>query len=302
MSDKLAVRPADEQAQLVERVVIQGDLSRLSATERANYYGKVCASLGLNPLTRPFEYLKLNGREILYARRDCTDQLRQIHAVTVTIAQRERVEDVYVVTARATLPSGRADESTGAVPLGNLKGEALANALMKAETKAKRRVTLSICGLSVLDETELETIPEQERRQQISPHIEAHETGDELPAEDSPFDSFMSAMLAHEATIDAMLVPGANPSYDAVLTARAWLGSKAKQSELTKALQVATESGRLVPDERKALSKNWMRMDRKVAKLEANVKTPDAVASFSDPDDADEQGYVPRGEREPGED
>ena len=41
----------------------------------------------------------------------------------------------------------------------NLKGEALANAMMKAETKAKRRATLSICGLALLDELEVETIP-----------------------------------------------------------------------------------------------------------------------------------------------
>ena len=30
---------------------------------------------------------------------------------------------------------------------------------MKAETKAKRRATLSICGLGLLDESEVETIP-----------------------------------------------------------------------------------------------------------------------------------------------
>jgi hypothetical protein len=40
-----------------------------------------------------------------------------------------------------------------------LSGEALANALMKAETKAKRRATLSICGLGMLDETEVEDVP-----------------------------------------------------------------------------------------------------------------------------------------------
>jgi len=40
-----------------------------------------------------------------------------------------------------------------------LQGESLANALMKAETKAKRRVTLSICGLGMLDETEIGSIP-----------------------------------------------------------------------------------------------------------------------------------------------
>ena len=33
------------------------------------------------------------------------------------------------------------------------------NAKLKAITKAKRRVTLSICGLGFLDETEIETIP-----------------------------------------------------------------------------------------------------------------------------------------------
>jgi hypothetical protein len=33
-----------------------------------------------------------------------------------------------------------------------------ANAIMKAETKSKRRATLSICGLGFLDETEIETI------------------------------------------------------------------------------------------------------------------------------------------------
>ena len=49
----------------------------------------------------------------------------------------------------------------GNMPLRSLKGDALANALMKAETKAKRRVTLSIAGLGWLDETELETIPRQ---------------------------------------------------------------------------------------------------------------------------------------------
>jgi hypothetical protein len=34
------------------------------------YYFSVCKSLGLNPLTRPFEYLTLNGKKVLYARRD----------------------------------------------------------------------------------------------------------------------------------------------------------------------------------------------------------------------------------------
>ena len=145
--------------QIIESVITRGDLAKLSPEERTRYYSEVCRSVGLNPMTQPFQYLQLNGKLTLYARKDATDQLRQIHGVSLTIASREQVGDVYVVTARATTASGRVDESIGAVSIGTLKGDALANALMKAETKAKRRVTLSICGLGLLDETELETIP-----------------------------------------------------------------------------------------------------------------------------------------------
>jgi len=51
------------------------------------------------------------------------------------------------------------DQAKGAVVIGNLKGEAKANAIMKAETKAKRRVTLSICGMGWTDESEIDSIP-----------------------------------------------------------------------------------------------------------------------------------------------
>jgi len=140
--------------------LIQGDLSKLSPEQKLSYYKSVCESVGLNPLTNPFSYIVLNDRETLYANKSCTDQLRKIHKVSVEIVKRENMSGTYVVTARAYLPDGRYDESIGAVNLGNLKGDNLANALMKGETKAKRRVTLSICGLSMLDETEVETIKE----------------------------------------------------------------------------------------------------------------------------------------------
>jgi hypothetical protein len=143
----------------VENVLINGDLAKLKPEERIAYYNAVCKSVGLNPLTRPFEYIVLQGRTTLYARKDATDQLRSIHNVSIKIVGRELVEGCYIVTAQATMPSGRTDESVGALSIDNLKGEARANAVMKTETKAKRRVTLSICGLGLLDETEIETIP-----------------------------------------------------------------------------------------------------------------------------------------------
>ena len=148
----------ETKAEIIEKVVIGGDLSKLSAEERVSYYRAVCESLGLNPLTRPFDYITLNGKLTLYAKKDATDQLRDKHNVSTFVVSRERIDDIYVVTVHATLPNGRQDEEIGAVSIAGLKGEALANAMMKAGTKAKRRVTLSIVGLGMLDETEVETI------------------------------------------------------------------------------------------------------------------------------------------------
>ena len=143
-------------AATLERVVVGGDLSKLSSEEKLYYYRAVCESVGLNPLTRPFEYIYLSGKLTLYARRDATDQLRKLHGVSIYRLDAARLDDIYVVTAYARDAQGREDVSTGVVFLGGLRGVDLANGLMKAETKAKRRVTLSICGLGMLDETEVE--------------------------------------------------------------------------------------------------------------------------------------------------
>lgn len=158
MTTALTERPALD-ATVIEQVLLGGDLSKLSPSQRISYYNRTCESLGLNPLTKPFDYLTLNGKTILYARKDCTEQLRSLHTISVTILAREVVEGCYIVTARAQNAAGRQDESIGAVPIDGLKGESRSNAMMKAETKAKRRVTLSICGLGMLDETEVDSIP-----------------------------------------------------------------------------------------------------------------------------------------------
>lgn len=142
-----------------EVALLTGDLSKLSEPQRADLLIRVCKSVGLNPLTKPFMYIVLNAKLTMYTTANATDQLRRLHNVSTAIVSRERIDDVYVVTARCTLPNGRVEERIGAVTIGNLKGDALCNALMKAETKAVRRCTLASCGMGFLDESELETIP-----------------------------------------------------------------------------------------------------------------------------------------------
>lgn len=155
-----AIAPIESGAAIAEQVVIRGDLSKLTEAQRMQYYSETCRSLGLNPLTRPFEYITLNGRLTLYATRGAADQLRSLRGITITGLEPRQVGDLLVVVATGRDRTGREDSSTGAVAVKGLTGEALANAMMKAETKAKRRLTLSLAGLGWPDETEIASIPD----------------------------------------------------------------------------------------------------------------------------------------------
>ena len=173
MSGEVAVIEKDA---LIHNLLVAGDTSRLNADQKTEYYMRTCKTLGLNPVTRPFEFIKLNGKEVLYAKKDATEQLRKLNGVSVESMDGKTVADVYIVTVKVKDASGRTDIATGAVNIANLKGDSLANATMKAETKAKRRATLSICGLGILDESELETIPTREK------DIPATEQPKQIPA------------------------------------------------------------------------------------------------------------------------
>lgn len=152
-------------AKTVEQVLLKGDLAALTPDQKLSYYQNLCKSLSLNPLTKPFEYMELNRKLVLYATKACAEQLRARDNISIEDVRTEISPDEnYVrVTAKARNKDGRTDVALAVVNISGLKGEARANAEMKCDTKAKRRVTLSICGLGMLDETEVETIKEAKK-------------------------------------------------------------------------------------------------------------------------------------------
>jgi hypothetical protein len=166
-------------AELFEKVITANDLAGLTSVEKVMYVSRVCESLGLNPLTKPFQLLKFNGKEVMYATKDATEQLRKIHNVSIDSLDTKIIDGIYIVTASASLLNGKKDSSTGVISITGLRSDALANAMMKAETKAKRRVTLSICGLGMLDESETDTMKGAVKVDVYS--------GDNLKIEDSYF-------------------------------------------------------------------------------------------------------------------
>lgn len=148
---------------IVESIVLRGDISGLSPAQKVQYANSLALAVGLDPATTPFKSIRFERKgvvkEVMYADKGTAEQLRMLHCVDIKVTNKEVVDGIYIVTVRATLPNGRGDEDIGAVPFADQNyADAKANAFMKAFTKAKRRATLSILGLGMLDESEIETV------------------------------------------------------------------------------------------------------------------------------------------------
>jgi hypothetical protein len=163
----------EQYGRAMDEIIQYGDVASLTVPQRSEFLYKLALSMGLNPLSQPFELIMLNGKLTIYAKRTAADQLRQKHKITsevisegpLKIGEQER-DDVYCVKVRLMAPdkmegSGvRTENAIGCVGIAGLSDEALANAIMKCHTKALRRGTLSFCGLGFLDEIEVSSVQE----------------------------------------------------------------------------------------------------------------------------------------------
>jgi hypothetical protein len=144
MTNVVSMREQALDPAVIESIVIKGDLIRLEIqTQKVAYYNFRCQQAGLDPAAKPFDLLTLNGKQVLYANASCTQQLCAIHKLSTQVVHRERMDDIYIVSVRVTGADGRVSENQGAVAIGHLKADALANAVLKATTKAIRRAVLS---------------------------------------------------------------------------------------------------------------------------------------------------------------
>jgi hypothetical protein len=296
MTEQQAIVRIEQQSRMAAAVVVHGDLSAMNETQLATYYVELCRSLDLNPLTRPFTLLKLNGKLIYYANKDCSDQLRKRDKVSVRILSRETVGELLIVTAEAQLPDGRVDQAIGALSVAKLGGEVLANALMKCETKAKRRVTLSICGLGILDEEEVAGAQLDGDRQGTGGAHSAHDASPDANPQAVNRESYKEAMSTMAKCDKAIFDPGC--TWETMTHWRGIMGSKGTPSPLG-ARMSEMYRGDLSEGERKELSALWNRVDRKLTALEGKIKPPAVEASFVDPPDDATDAFSP--ERQPGD-
>jgi hypothetical protein len=154
---------ADLQNPAIRHFLRTGDLAGLEPAHQDQILVKMCAHYGLDPVLRPFIMVALNGKTVWYPTKAATDQLanklslnRELGDVKVDLTLGIASQTCTITDKNGRRESASAhtaitefvrDQKTGQVVTKQLAGELLANALMRLETKAKRRATLSWFGL-----------------------------------------------------------------------------------------------------------------------------------------------------------
>ena len=136
------------------------NLEKLTDEERTAYLAKVSGFMGLPPEMNALDMLWIPDEEtglkkyVPYARKGTTDILREIHGIKVLSMEQHDGPGYVSFKATGVNPDGRQEVAIGAHGTEGLRGEKLAAAVMTAETRAGRRLTLKFVGAGILDESE----------------------------------------------------------------------------------------------------------------------------------------------------
>jgi hypothetical protein len=136
------------------------DLNIASNEELNAFKVAVCATNGIDPLM--LDYIWMNDPEtglrnrVLYAKRGAAEVLRKNLGISITSLIQSESNGLISFTATGVDKSGRQEMAVGSAYIEGRKGDKLAHALMTAQTKAVRRVTLQFVTGGVLDETEVQ--------------------------------------------------------------------------------------------------------------------------------------------------
>lgn len=137
------------------------DLESLNEQQRQEYVRAVCSHMGVPPELNlvMLTYLDEDGdgprRLVAYAKRGATEIIRNNRGINIINLAHQPVNGSIVFTATAKDSTGRQEMSTGSKWIKDLTGKELDDAIMTAQTRACRRVTLQFVGAGVLDESEV---------------------------------------------------------------------------------------------------------------------------------------------------
>ena len=169
---------------LVEKAILDKNFSSVPQAERLQYCKELSKTFGINFMTGPFDFIKVQGKTKVHANKNCAEQLCAIHGISVDVLSQEMDKAFFIATAKAIAPDGRytveagvvsfyfkAKDRSGGYSYRKMDCNEMVNAKLKAVTKAKRRAVLSLCGVGMMDESELESIDgvEKEEFRDVTP-------------------------------------------------------------------------------------------------------------------------------------
>lgn len=139
-----------------QAVAANRDTAGLRPEHRGALLNELARALKLNPLTKPVIFLKTGQGESIYVTRQGADQIAarlKLNREVIEGPDARKIGNIEVAfcRVRVTAPDGRSETSTATLAFSDP-----AMILMKVETKAKRRATLSIAGLGMLSEEDAE--------------------------------------------------------------------------------------------------------------------------------------------------
>lgn len=137
------------------------DLDRLSDEQLHQYYLDACAFHGVPPELNVLAFTLMDSgdgarRRVLYAKKGATDIIRERLGISVADLRKEIFNGTLTYTCFGKNKDGRLEIAVGASYIEGLTGRTLEIAIMVAQTRAVRRMTLQFAGAGLLDETELQ--------------------------------------------------------------------------------------------------------------------------------------------------
>jgi hypothetical protein len=144
----------------MSKLKIVHNLDGMTKEQIDQYLRDISEHLGIDPDLNAFDVIRMDNRLQVYARRGTTDMLRESMDIDVTSI--DLLDIPGSATFRATGRKGHAasnlsrqEIAIGSCAIAGLTGQKLSDAIMTAETRAGRRLTLKFTGLGILDVSEV---------------------------------------------------------------------------------------------------------------------------------------------------
>ncbi len=190
--NKVEIKP-----DVMSKFLRTGDVIHFNDEEKLQIMHMICKRLGVDPISRPLELLKLPGtdkmpaREIWYLSATGCELIAGIWKMSFRIKEKgiEKDEGVAYYVIEGKIPdTDRVDEATAYVECGTRLtngevklwfGTQMANARMKAETKARRRLIRRLTGLDFIDEDDIRDDKKDSDMKKKADELAAAMTGQE---------------------------------------------------------------------------------------------------------------------------